>query len=320
MAKIQSFMSAEIDSFITFRKASGVWNNNYELNLSYFISYCSQNYPRANELTQEMVDTWCVQRTSEVNNSCRSRVYPLLSFLDYLRKRGKTNVLPPDIPKHSKCTYIPHAFSHDELYKFFQACDSLRGTRNSLVNRSRKITVPVFFRLLYSSGIRTCEARLLCVEDVNLEEGVLNIQRSKGLSQHYVALHETMLELMRRYDSEIRELYPFRSYFFPSGSGTSFHDSSWVTWNFKNIWQSCNLTRTIAYDLRHNYAVENINQWIGEGFNFSKLVYLSKSMGHCELESTKYYFQLVPALSDIMDNLTGQDFDEIVPEVHYEES
>ena len=72
--------------------------------------------------------------------------------------------------------------------------------------------------------------------------------------------------------------------------------------------------------LRHNYAVENINQWIGEGFEFySKLVYLSKSMGHGSLESTKKYFHLVPAMADILLELTGRDFDDIVPEADYEE-
>jgi len=320
MAKFQTFMSSELESFITFRKATGVWSNNYELNLSYFIRFCSHQYPNAIELTQEMVDTWCAKRAEELNNSCRSRIYPVLSFLDYLRKRGKTDVLPPDIPKYSKCKYIPHAFSHDELYRFFQACDNLPVTKNSIVHRSRKITIPVFFRLLYSSGIRTCEARMLRVEDVDLEEGVLSVQHSKGLSQHYVALHETMLGLMRRYDSEIRKIYPSRNYFFPSRSGKSFHDCSWVEWNFRNIWQNCNIADTIPYDLRHNYAVENINQWIGKSFDFSKLVYLSKSMGYCELESTKYYYHLVPALSDIVDDLSGQSFDEIVPEAAYEKS
>ena len=66
--------------------------------------------------------------------------------------------------------------------------------------------------------------------------------------------------------------------------------------------------------------MENINQWIGEGFEFySKLVYLSKSMGHGSLESTKKYFHLVPAMADILLELTGRDFDDIVPEADYEE-
>jgi hypothetical protein len=70
----------------------------------------------------------------------------------------------------------------------------------------------------------------------------------------------------------------------------------------------------VAYELRHNYAIENINQWIGEGFDFyDKLLYLSRSMGHSELESTKYYYSLVPALSGILSRLTGKNFDDTIP-------
>ena len=42
-------------------------------------------------------------------------------------------------------------------------------------------------------------------------------------------------------------------------------------------------------------------------------------MGHGSLESTKKYFHLVPAMADILLELTGRDFDDIVPEADYEE-
>ena len=320
MSKFHSFLAPLMESFIVFRKASGVWNDGYESNLLYFDRHCMQSFASATELTQEMVDSWCGQREGESNDSCRTRIYPAFNFIDYLKKRGRTDVLLPGIPKRNKNKYIPHAFSHEELYRFFQACDSLPDAKNYIVVRSRRITVPVFFRLLYSSGIRTCEARWLRVEDVDLEQGILNIRRSKGLSQHYVVLHDSMLDLMKIYGTEIRKLYPGRIYFFPGRGKDSCLSRVWVHWNFREIWNKCNESRTVPYDLRHNYAIENINGWIGNGLDFSKLVYLSKSMGHCELDSTKYYFSLVPALSDILDDLTGKGFDEIVPEVGHEES
>jgi len=87
------------------------------------------------------------------------------------------------------------------------------------------------------------------------------------------------------------------------------------------IWYEANTAHATAYELRHNYAVENINQWTREGFGFfSKLVYLSKSMGHATLESTKYYYHLAPVISDALYELTGKDFDNIIPEVPNEES
>lgn len=319
MRKFRSFLSENIESFISFRKASQVWNDNYEGHMSRFDLYCAQKYPNAMNLTQEILDSWCTQRKGEPNNTCRSRVYPIYQFTDYLIKRNLANVVLPQIPKHTKRNYIPHAYSHDELYRFFQACDNLPNEKNDRVHKARRIIAPVFFRLLYSSGIRTCEARWLKVEEVDLKQGVLNIQRSKG-SPHYVVLHESMLALMRRYHNEMYEMHPERIYFFPGRDIKSFLSTTWVSWNFREIWKKCNPSRARAYDLRHNYAVENINEWIGEGFSFDKFVYLSKSMGHYELEGTKYYFHLVPALAEIIDNLTNDSFNEIVPEVDYAES
>lgn len=76
----------------------------------------------------------------------------------------------------------------------------------------------------------------------------------------------------------------------------------------------------MLYDFRHNYAIRNINKWICTGFEFDdKLLYLSKSMGHRDIESTKYYYSLVPGLADILEDKTNADFEDIVPEVHYEE-
>jgi len=322
MRKFQSFLSTLMESYVAFRKAGGCWNEvTYGANLYIFDRYCFEQHPNAIELSQEMVNGWCSQRATESNNSCRNRTAVVSSFVDYLRKRNKTSVEPPVLPKNEKCTYIPHAFADDELFNFFQACDNLQDTPRSIIILSRKITVPVFFRLLYSSGIRTNEARMLRVSDVNLVEGVLNIERSKGLAQHYIALHETMLVLMREYDTAIRELFPTREYFFPFRNGYTPLNRKWVQTNFSVARYKKNTTNATAYDLRHNYAVENINQWIGEGLDFnSKLLYLSKSMGHSKLESTKYYFHLVPALADVIDELSGQSFDEIVPEVEYEES
>lgn len=72
-----------------------------------------------------------------------------------------------------------------------------------------------------------------------------------------------------------------------------------------------------AYALRHNYAIENINGWTDYGFNFNdKLLYLSKSMGHSVIESTKYYYSLVPRLADVLASHTDED--ETIPEVSYE--
>lgn len=46
-----------------------------------------------------------------------------------------------------------------------------------------------------------------------------------------------------------------------------------------------------------------------------RLHYLSKSMGHRRVESTLYYFSIVPALADKMDALVNGSYEATVPEV-----
>lgn len=77
-----------------------------------------------------------------------------------------------------------------------------------------------------------------------------------------------------------------------------------------------NTAHATAYEFRHHYAVMNINRWIGQGFGFDdKLLYLSKSMGHTTIESTKYYYSIVPGFVQILEELTEDGFDWIIPEV-----
>jgi integrase len=322
MNKFTSFLAPLMQAYVYYQKSSGRWSeaSSYEPNLILFDRYCKRKYPEATYLYQEMVDGWCHQRDTETNNSCRSRISVVVSFIRYLRKRGKTDVIEPDIPRKERSTYIPHSFTEVELKNFFNACDSLPSVSHTSEQRSRKITIPVFFRLLYSSGIRTYEARMLRVEDVDLCNGIMNIRHSKGSDQHYIVLHNSMNELLKKYDEAIRKQYPLRVYFFPA-KGNTFHKRQWVQTNFRELWNKYNNSHATAYELRHHYAIENINRWTDEGFGFdAKLFYLSKSMGHSTLESTKYYYSLVPGMADILEEKTETDFESIVPEVDYEES
>ena len=161
---------------------------------------------------------------------------------------------------------------------------------------------------------------MLRVEDVDLCHGIVNIRYSKGHAQHYVVLHDSMHKLLKIYDAAIHKQYPHRTYFFPARDNT-FHTRKWVQTNYRELWNQYNSSHATAYELRHHYAIENINSWTDEGFGFdAKLLYLSKSMGHSTIEATKYYYSLVPAIADILEEKTGMDFQRIIPEVNYEES
>jgi len=318
MSNCETFLTSLSAQFIRYRKACDCWNELcYGANLRRFRRYCAEHYSDATELTQEMVDCWCAKRETETNNSRRARISVIGAFVEYLRERGLTEANGPVIPRKQNCRYIPHAFTIEELENFFRACDEIDAPADALALIGKKLTVPVLFRLLYSTGIRTSEVRQLRVADVDLVHGVLTIRISKGNNQRFVVLHDSMLIIMRQYDSVMKAHCPAREYFFPSPLGGCY-SANWLGNIFDEMWSKYNTSHATPYDLRHNYAVENINQWVGDGFEFfDKLVALSKSMGHAGVEGTKYYFHLVPALSNVIEEVSGDSFDEIVPEVDY---
>lgn len=322
MSDFRSGFAEELKKFTKYRKASGSWNEYASRqNLEYFDHYCADNFNDTSVLTQEMINGWCVNRDSETSGSCYTRTLPARQFVEYLATRGLTDAQAPAAPRLDKRTYIPHAFSDEELAKFFNACDSIIPYKNRPASLIRKLQCPALFRLLYSSGIRTTEARYLKRLDVDLQHGVLNIQKSKGYDQHYVALHETMTEVLVSYDKAIDKIQPDRTWFFQSQKGNCY-GRDWVNDNFKKLWQAANGDPggMVPYDLRHHYAIENITSWEDDSFTFSeKLHCLSKSMGHRHIQSTLYYYSIVPRLADKLLAKTEAGFNEIVPEVWNEE-
>jgi len=316
----ESSLAEQFDMFVRFRKACLKWNDvSYGMNLVLFDKHCQRFFPQEKALTQDMVNSWCAQRKTESNNSCVSRIFVIVSLVKFLRERNLTGANEPAIPVSEKRSYIPHHFTNEELRMFFDACDNYKPREpQNIFQLNIKYTLPVFFRLLYSTGMRTTEARELRQNDVNLDTGVINIVNTKGYVQHYVVMHDSMTALMVEYDSVIRTLYPERVYFFPNGK-TGFKRRLWVQVQFKKMWERISDSHATAYELRHHYAIENINKLINAGMSFKdSLTYLSKSMGHVSIDITaKYYYSLAPVLADVIKEQTEAGFNELVPEVQF---
>ena len=188
-----------IQQFIEYRKASNRWNSSYESNLLNFNDFCTQTYGD-NALTQEMVDTWMRPKGSETHQSCNSRVQVIRTFLSYLHERNLTTIVTPEALAVSPNQYIPHAFSDEELTQFFQKCDQHVEMEQKPRDAFQSLLYSVIFRLLYSSGMRTTEARMLWSEDVDIQQGVIDIRETKANIQHYVVLDEDVRIMLERFD------------------------------------------------------------------------------------------------------------------------
>ena len=302
----RSGAARQIRDYVRSGRASGSLCDGYVYRLRLFDAACADAFPEADGLTQGMVDRWCERRAGESANSCRARCYPVVSMVNFLRARSETET-----------PLVHHAFTDDELAAFFGECDAYRAHQGGAdVSARNRYTMPVLFRLLYSSGIRTCEARKLGRDRVDLASGVIEIVEGKGRSERIVALHPYMLDLMRRYDGLMEGLFPDRAYFFPNGVAGQL-GARWLSYHFKSLWGRVSDEPATACMLRHHYAVQNINSMVRGGIEgLGDLEYLSKSMGHASVEETVgSYYHVVPALAEMLQDRCGDAFDRIVPEV-----
>lgn len=304
-----------LNEFIQYRTASQRWSHTYQVNLNAFENYCRSNYKGKDELTQDMVSIWLRQRNTESKASCKARTQVVRTLVGYLQERCLTEITLPEPLAAPPNQYLPHAFSVNELSSFFKECDRQVLEATSGKSALHMLTSSVIFRLLYSSGMRTTEARLLKTVDIDLAHGIISINSTKANLQHHVVLHDDTKLMLETYDAIAERIIHGREYFFPARSGGNISGNS-LRWMFQKVWRNVSKARAVPYDLRHHYAVTNINLWIDSGFKFyDKFLYLSKSMGHTKLESTKYYYSLVPSLADTIDLQSANGFNEIVPEV-----
>ena len=312
----KSKLAPQFEEFVLSRKAARRWSGSYEHNLHFFDNYCVDRFPDKDSLCDEMLD-WCRERPTENGNSCRCRITVVANFVRYANKKGWTEVMPPIVPGNCPNTYIPHAFSNDEIASLFEGIDAhvIKAVRyqKTKANCLNALELPVYVRLLYSTGMRTNEARWLERSDVNLKDGIIDINRSKGLDQHRVALHPSMSSLLRMYDERMAEVMPNRKQFFPDKSD-NVHRPHWADYHFRQVWSKISDEPAHIYDLRSHYAVRNVTKWKGLGYEIhQKLLFLSRSMGHRELSSTYGYFNLTPNLTDKIRSCCEESFNSLLP-------
>lgn len=322
MSKFKSRLAPLLDKFVTYRDAIGQWNSSYDYILKRFDRYCLEHHSDTDQITQEIVDGWSSKYETDSQNSHYRRLFLICSFLRYLSDRNLPSALLPEVPHYVKNVPAPHPLTDGALRMFFAVCDSedfYRNIRPPKIRAISRITIPVFMRFQYSTGMRPVATIHLHRKDVDLKTGVVNVTEDKGHNQHYIVLHDSMLQLMQRYDQEIESMQPDRTYFFESPNGGTY-SKCWSSTIFHKLWARANgLDSGVhLYDLRHNYATQNMLRIKGDTDMLDQLTYLSMSMGHSSINSTLRYADLTPQLADKIREISGETFNRIVPEVNSE--
>lgn len=318
----KSLLDTCIKDFISQKRALGYPYQSSARILYHFDLLAAEKFPGKRTITREMCAAWIQLKPGEHPNGLLRRVTPVRQLGKYMKGLGyDAYVIPGHIP-NKQIKYEAHIFTTAELKSFFNAIDHCPP---SPFSPTRMYVMPVIFRMLYCCGLRSSEARLLKIEDVDLETGKIFVRESKGWKARIVYMSEDLQEVCREYDSIMKSMFPDRQVFFPNKDGNSFSSSILGNW-FHEFWDKLPESGAITgnparvHDIRHGYAVHRLNQWVKEGQDINALYpYLSEYMGHSNYADTDYYLSLVEEFYPEMEQRLSSVNDDILPEVYHEE-
>lgn len=314
----RSKLQKDMEAFILQKRAAGYPYIASAKVLGYLDTMITERFPENEILSKEICNAWIDKCSRLHQNTLLRRITPVRQFGKYLIGTGKQDYIIPGKIPHKQIRYDAHIFTEQELKAFFASLDQCR---KSPFEPYRCYVIPVFFRLLYSCGVRSSEARLLSVEDVDLSTGKIYIRRSKGWEARIIYVSTDMLELLNRYDSILRKNLPAREAFFPNWKGDYYNKSTIDVW-FHEFWDplpEAAMTKgdpPRVHDLRHTYCVYRLNKWVYEKADLKALYpYLSEYVGHSNFADTDYYLTLAEPFYPEFESRMSSVNTAILPEV-----
>ena len=320
--EFRSKLCKDLETFIIQKRAAGYPYLTSAKVLGYLDSLIAGSFPESEVLTKEICNAWIKECSKLHQNTLSRRVTPVRQFGKYLIGIGKpAYIIPGGIP-HKQVHYDAHIFTEAELKAFFESIDKCG---KSPFAPYRCYVIPVIFRLLFTCGLRSSEARLLSVDDVDLGTGKIFIRKSKGWEARIIYVSADMLDLLCRYDRIICRHLPKREAFFPNGRGDYYNRSTLDVW-FHEFWDKLPEASAVkgnkprVHDFRHTYCVYRLNQWVKEKEDLNALYpYLSEFVGHSNFADTDYYLTFAESFYPEFEELMRGVNTAILPEVPHED-
>ena len=216
----------------------------------------------------------------------------------------RTEVPSQELLPHRYRRKSPYIYTDEEIQDIVGSAAHLPSARGL-----RARTYATLFQLLAVSGMRVSEALALDLRDVDLEQGILTIRRTKFGKSRLLPVHPSTTHALSRYRKERDRLVPGPATpgFFVSERGTRITDCS-ARYTFAKVCQEIGLrTRATGHgrgprlhDLRHRFAARTLISWYRAGLEVEReLPKLATYLGHVHINETYWYLEAVPELLEL---------------------
>jgi integrase/recombinase XerD len=293
-------LARDAAQFLAFKRAMGISYQRAEFILRSFLRFVREQHGERPVSLEQVVTRWVARIDGRKANTVASE-FGVVRQLCLFRRRSDPLGFVPDhaIAPVKELAFVPYIFTRKEVLALVAA-----ATRCEC-GRIWGAMLRTLCLVLYCTGMRLGEAVRLRIVDVDLRQGILSVQHSKGRSRilpiradlveeigHYLRRRKQVLD-----DSGIdaAELFVRRD-----GSALTLRAASEA---LRRLLRDLGLKPPVGrigarpYEFRHAFAVHRLTEWAVEGVDVhAKLPWLSAYLGHLNVLGTEVYLKATPQL------------------------
>jgi len=260
----------------------------------------------ASHVTTDLALRWAQQPAGVQPATWASRLRVVRRFALWLSAADRRTEVPPAglLPGR----YVrrrPYIYSDAEIKDLVRAAGQLASAAGL-----RGRTYATLFGLVAVTGMRISEVVALDREDVDLDEGILRIRRTKFGKSRLVAVHDSTRQVLAEYARERDRIVrrPAAPAFFLSEGGDRVTACA-ARYNFAKVSREVGLRAPTAgrhgrgprlHDMRHRFAVCTLLRWYRAGIDVEREIpKLATYLGHVHVNETYWYVEAVPELLEL---------------------
>jgi integrase len=291
MNTFQSAFATHLTAYVRLRRQLGLRFKGQEAVLQTFDRY-AQGHGHQGPLTEQFAQAFAFSGVDPATNTPARRYLVVRHFAEYLAIYDpSTPRLNPKAIRLRRQQPPAYIFTAQEIAQLLAQTTGF-SRRHPLSN----VSLRVMIGLAASTGLRLGEVVGLDRADVDLDTGVLLIQRSKLDKDRLVPVHSTTLDVLRAYAVEREQTLPADSEvaFFLNSRLRRYQGDN-IAYLFQRLVGRVDLhsprgKQPTFRSLRHTFAVHRLIAWHRAGANVQALLpALATYMGHVHYSSTAYY-------------------------------
>ena len=301
--EFKSGFSEDIQNMLSFRKASGFSIETPSFTMKQFDQFASEYFPKESVLTEKVVKQWLEWEVKNGYTGINGKISDIRYFAKYLNSIGKSAYMMSTAYRVKYNRVIPYLPSDDEIGKLFYSIDNYDCSGNRCKHRFfMKQVAPVYFRLLYSCGLRPQEGTNLKIQDVDFDNCRIFLRKTKKNKERIVVVNQEMMDMIKSLAIITKTVFPDAEYVFVDGYTSEKCSIEIIEQHLMRCWKLAfpekarnDIPILRPYTLRHLYATTRLHDWIDEGKNiYAMMPYLRIYMGHTHIDDTLYYIHLLP--------------------------